>query len=264
MPTFRRRKDASTTLKVLNAVLSWVSLAFSGCWPWFYSNGNWPLTMTSLIKLSALSAVSPLVMWLVDISSPSDAILRNMKEFRDNHYTLSRIILYNLSCGWLIHVVMWFLGNTFIGYAMRLDFAILATFIFNWLLSEAMFTFCHILLHETALGAKIHLFHHCTIWPSMLQNYCFHPIDFVIELGTPVVVILFTYHFVSACDTSAILSTSLLYVWYNSSHDETRNSHHCMHHKACDGLYMAYFPYDFGVNKRELIRGLKKTNRQKK
>eukprot|EP01083_Nonionella_stella_P164132 542434_1 len=126
MPTFRRRKDASNTLKVLNAVLSWVSLAFSGCWPWLYSNGNWPLTMTSLVKLSALSAISPLVMWLVDMSSPSDAILRNMKGFRDNGYTPSRIILYNLCCGLLIHVAMWFLGNIFIDYTFRLDFAIFA------------------------------------------------------------------------------------------------------------------------------------------
>ena len=95
-----------------------------------------------------------------------------------------------------------------------------------------------------------------------MQTTTFNPIDMIIELGTPVGTVLFTYQFISKCKPSVAVSSFALALWYISDHDETRESHHTKHHLACNGQYAAYVPIDLGAEK-ELVRGLLKKNERK-
>lgn len=190
-----------------------------------------------------------------------------MKTLRENGYSMPKIVAYNFGTGWIHHAAVWLLAYHAIGYRVpekwdRSLWRVPATVLFNLVLSELLFTPIHAALHEVQAIANVHLFHHCAKWPGMMQNTCFHPLDFFVELGAAVATIIFTHHYVNKCALSTLVSSSVVYVWYNSDHDESRNSHHVMHHKAVNGLYTVYMPYDFGV-KRELIRGVMQENRQK-
>ena len=77
----------------------------------------------------------------------------------------------------------------------------------------------------------------------------------MIELGIPVATVIFTYNFLAKDKFSLLISTSLLYTWYNSDHGETLNNAHVSHHIAINGIYGAYTSKDDGTTK-ELIRNL--------
>merc|ERR1712154_490874 len=125
----------------------------------------------------------------------------------------------------------------------------------------------HKRMHEVPVMAKIHQMHHCTRWPGLLQTTNFNPLDLLMEVGAPAVVVLSTFYATVSKDKMAKLSLGLslcgLSLWYCTDHDETRNSHHSRHHKACNGQYTIYLNnVDFGT-KNELIRGLLKESAQK-
>eukprot|EP01084_Bolivina_argentea_P028750 53384_1 len=244
-----KRRDATTTLKVINAL---------SCWT----------TKETMVKISIVSIVTPVIYWSVDLlTSPIDSARMNIKLLTKDHgYRISTILASSYLSSYIQHLFVWILSYNAIGYKIpksikEIGWKIPATIAFNWGVSEIVFTLFHISLHKIPFFAKTHLFHHCVKWPGMTPTILFHPIDLALELGAAVGTMLFTYRYVNKCKLSLILSTSLLYTWYASSHDETRSHHHHVsHHQSINGEYTVYVPYNFGT-KGELIRNYVKQNK---
>lgn len=123
--------------------------------------------------------------------------------------------------------------------------------------SELLFTLAHKWLHEDARLARLHLMHHCCLFPSWCTNLIFHPLDLALEFTGPIAFTLLL-HFV-AWKNAAVLavSSTLIQVWYALDHDEYANLFHIAHHQHIDSLYSIYITIR-GPPKANLLKNLVK------
>eukprot|EP01084_Bolivina_argentea_P028749 53382_1 len=180
-----KRRDATTTLKLINALSCWSGYALCNvALPFFYANGTFLATKETMVKISIVSIVTPVIYWSVDLlTSPIDSARMNIKLLTKDHgYRISTILASSYLSSYIQHLFVWILSYNAIGYKIpksikEIGWKIPATIAFNWGVSEIVFTLFHISLHKIPFFAKTHLFHHCVKWPGMTPTILFHPID---------------------------------------------------------------------------------------
>ena len=128
----------------------------------------------------------------------------------------------------------------------------------NMAFTEILFTAAHMLLHYTLTGAKIHLMHHCCKQASWSTNLIFHPVDMAAEFSGPVLSLLAMHTYVWKNDTTMILSTLILHLWYALDHSATLRLYHIKHHAHVNTMFTIYIKKHFTMKKPELVKTLLK------
>lgn len=105
-------------------------------------------------------------------------------------------------------------------------------------ISEIGFSFGHIILHS--FMPKLHRLHHCCLHASYVTNFIFHPVDLIMEFGTPILIMLVTNALLINDDFATLTSVGILIAWYALDHDVFFQSHHASHHRTISRYYNAY------------------------
>lgn len=123
------------------------------------------------------------------------------------------------------------------------SFGIIGMFklVVNLAVTEVLFWAGHRLMHTHDFFLKLHVFHHCSIYPSWNTNLLFHPIDLAIEFSAPALSLLAMHHFVWNLDQCILLYSYVVFqLWYAYNHDEHLGLYHADHHVKTDSLYVVY------------------------
>jgi sterol desaturase/sphingolipid hydroxylase (fatty acid hydroxylase superfamily) len=104
--------------------------------------------------------------------------------------------------------------------------------------SETVFTWVHSLLHNQ-LG-HLHVMHHCCIHNSIATNFMFHPVDLLLELGSPAAIVLLTNELLFKDQWACICAISTMFGWYGLDHDALAELPHANHHKFINTVYTVY------------------------
>ena len=110
-------------------------------------------------------------------------------------------------------------------------------------LNLVLFYFSHKLLHQTKIGANLHLMHHCCIHTSRSTNLWFHPLDLLIEFFGPFT-LNYLYWLYSKDTFVLILVAGVMQAWYGGTHDENISNHHREHHHKINSDYPIYISYN--------------------
>ena len=127
------------------------------------------------------------------------------------------------------------------------------------IISEIGFSLGHIILHSYLPG--LHRMHHCCIHASYLTNFVFHPLDLILEFGTPILMILLVNSIFFNDDYAALWAISILISWYALDHDVFLQFKHTNHHRFVSSYYHAYLGLkgDFiQDNVRKLVKRIDK------
>lgn len=123
----------------------------------------------------------------------------------------------------------------------------------NLVLSEALFTFSHYLLHTWHVLTPLHVMHHCCVHPSWTTNLIFHPLDLALEFSGPVTALIGMHFFVWQDQFSLLVSFVVLQLWYAYDHDNGINLYHVDHHRQINSLYAIYINIK-GDPKKNILR----------
>lgn len=104
--------------------------------------------------------------------------------------------------------------------------------------SDVIFRYAHQTLHRSF--PEIHLLHHCCTKPSWTTNLFFHPIDFAVELGIPLLVGTVLYVFVTPDPLAHLCTMVIGMCWYQADHDQWLQLAHYQHHRYSNLMYWAY------------------------
>jgi sterol desaturase/sphingolipid hydroxylase (fatty acid hydroxylase superfamily) len=181
---------------------------------------------------------------------------KNFQILKANGYTASSVLGYMLASYVLAIPTTLVMTRTLINDVQPYFNILLFTRIMMLLvLSEIGFSIGHIFLHSFI--PKLHKLHHCCVHSSYLTNFIFHPVDIIMEFGTPIMIMLFTNAILIKDDFATLASITILITWYALDHDVFIHSHHARHHKVISRYYNAYLNLrgDFVQdNVRKLIR----------
>ena len=110
----------------------------------------------------------------------------------------------------------------------------------NLAVTEVLFWAGHRLMHTHPWFIPLHVFHHCSIYPSFNTNLLFNPVDLAIEFAAPALSLL-AMHYLAWNDGGVLLYTYIIFqLWYAYDHDEYMGLYHTEHHIKCDSLYVIY------------------------
>lgn len=177
----------------------------------------------------------------------SDTPHKNLVLLHKNGYS-NGLCLFNMGLNLMLIQSVWILINYVILSGVEinyyLNFWLVLKIILTLIIIDIYFYFAHKQLHETETGAKIHLMHHCSFYCSVSMGLIFHPLDFLIEFGSPNIVLILFYYLLGQ-DTSFLIYTGCIILgWYAAEHDERIRLHHYYHHVSCDGDYFVYAEHE--------------------
>jgi sterol desaturase/sphingolipid hydroxylase (fatty acid hydroxylase superfamily) len=142
---------------------------------------------------------------------------------------------------------------------LQIDLGVLIIVLVNLALSEVCFTTAHTALHRTDRGARLHHLHHCCKPCSWSSNLIIHPLDMAIEFSGPVLVLLFTHHYIFHHPTAFFLSITVLQLWYAIDHSEVLQLTHYKHHTHVNTFYCIYLKWRTGKPGADRVKALMAT-----
>lgn len=167
---------------------------------------------------------------------------KNFKILNANGFSVSYVLLCIITIYLMAVPGTLLMTDIFIGNDARLvaivDILLIVKIIFLLVLSEIGFSVGHIVLHSYL--PTLHRMHHCCIHASYFTNYIFHPLDFMIEFGTPVLMMLLTNAIAIKDDFATLCALSILITWYAMDHDVFLNLKHSSHHRLISRYFNAY------------------------
>jgi hypothetical protein len=237
----------ASTLVTLFALWQ-LTVLFAGGMIMYY--WRWPGTVLAIGLLYATGYVD----WLIN----ADSIRHNFCTLKENGFGTAKIVFYHV----IEPIEAW--GPTvllFDSVPGELDWS---RFLLpmTWLkiavglaLIDIVFHAVHkYVLHGTEFGSSVHLFHHCSTKATYLTNFCFSPLDLVLEFALPGTVASIYCTLIDDFTVFFALTTALS-CWYGMDHNEVLNFPHVAHHSSTAAYYFAYLPFkgargDDGVLRR--------------
>lgn len=134
--------------------------------------------------------VGVLVNWTVAAAEVfvTPSVWDNWEVMKKNGYTAGYLLFCILANTGIVVAQTTFLYNHMPTLpSINFDLSFFLVVFFNFFFGEIAFTFGHRLIHS--YFPKLHLLHHCCLFPSYTSNYFFDPLDLFIEFSFPGAVI---------------------------------------------------------------------------
>jgi len=180
----------------------------------------------------------------------SNSFKYNSETAKRNGFSTSNIYSFVIINLFIWHLPFYLLIWAFAPYdpsMIRFDYLIIVELVIALVTADILFFFVHRGLHRHM--PKLHSFHHCSKYSSMLTNLFFHPIDLIIELGTPLLWATLLYVYIFNDIFGMVITYSVFLTWYGLDHDEYARLPHWQHHKLTNTIYPAYANYkEFDVH----------------
>lgn len=197
--------------------------------------------------------------------------LRQAGKYTD--HMISSIVLYNListhTLTWFIFriicngmlydiILSWYQIPISMYQYSYISYIVFAVTI-NICITELLFYYGHKLLHEKY--PSFYIMHHCCLLPSNLTNFIFHPIDMIIEFGSPGIFLLLSHYIIWKQNISIMmLSYSIVQIYYSWDHSEYLKTYHYHHHTHHDAVYTIYMKYKSNPKLDQIRHYILKTN----
>jgi len=140
-----------------------------------------------------IGLVINVIFYLVNILT-SNSFKYNTETAKRNGYSNALVYSYYTFNMMIWHLPFYLLLWAFAPYdpsLIRLDYLIFVELAISLIATDVMFFFVHRGLHRHL--SWLHALHHCAKYSSFTTNLFIHPVDLVIELGTPVLLATFLY-----------------------------------------------------------------------
>lgn len=136
------------------------------------------------------------------------------------------------------------------------SFHTVARIVCSLCITEVLFTLSHAVLHQTRVGAKIHVMHHCCKAASWHVNLVFHPLDMAVEFSGPIMAVFAVN---AAYPRALALTVTVVHLWYALDHSALLKLPHTHHHTYTNSMYSIYTNWLFPTAvEKDKVRALRK------